>query len=274
MLVLKVGGNEIDDPDFVKQLGKVLVSLQEPMLLVHGGGKEIKQLQERLGFEAQYIDGLRVTDEESLALVEMVLAGRVNKRLVASLSNAGLDAFGMSGIDRASIQAEKLEHPNGDLGHVGKITHVKADVFRHLIDDNVVPILSPICYGPGGHIFNVNADHVALAVAVALEATQLVFLTNVPGVLHNEALLPALAAAEVESLIREEVIVGGMIPKVKSALQAVAGGVKAVRITNLVGLQQGSGTVITAQTTMEPPTSAKKPRNNIQKITEPEIKQS
>lgn len=278
MLVLKVGGNEIDDPNFVKQLGQVLVSVQAPMVLVHGGGKEIKQLQERLGLEAQYIDGLRVTDEESLALVEMVLAGRINKRLVASLSNAGLDAFGMSGIDRASIQAEKMEHPGGDLGYVGKITRVKADVFRHLINDDVVPILSPICYGPGGHIFNVNADHVALAVAVALDADELVFLTNVPGVLHNEALLPALTAPEVEALIDEAVIFGGMIPKVKSALQAVERGVKAVRITNLAGLRQGTGTVITAVNPVEATHIATqvptKLHHNRHKITEPEIKPS
>ena len=105
MLVLKVGGNEIDDPDFVEKFGATLDTLSEATMVVHGGGKEIKQLQEKLGLEAQYIAGLRVTDEESLALVQMVLAGRVNKRLVAALTNAGLDVFGMSGIDRASIQA-------------------------------------------------------------------------------------------------------------------------------------------------------------------------
>ncbi|MEM7029396.1 MAG: acetylglutamate kinase [Chloroflexota bacterium] len=244
MLVLKVGGNEIDDPDFVEQFGKVLDTLSESTMVVHGGGKEIKQLQEKLGLEAQYIDGLRVTDEESLVLVQMVLAGRVNKRLVAALSSAGLDVFGMSGIDRASIQAEKLEHPSGDLGYVGKITHVKADVFHHLLRDNIVPIVSPICYGPGGDVFNVNADHVALAVAIALDADQLVFLTNVPGVLHDGDLLPDLTPAEVEALISEAVIFGGMIPKVRSALDAVDSGVQSVRITNLDGLKAGTGTVI------------------------------
>ena len=244
MLILKVGGNEIDDPTFVSRLGGVLVSLPEQVMLVHGGGKEIKQLQEKLGLEPQYIDGLRVTDEESLALVQMVLAGRVNKRLVAALSNAGLDVFGMSGIDRASIQAEKLVHPNGDLGYVGRITYVKARVFKHLIQEGVTPILSPICYGPGGEVFNVNADHVALAVAVSLQADQLVFLTNVPGVLQEGSLLAQLTPADVETLITDAVIFGGMIPKIRSALEAVAGGVRSVRITNLDGLQAGTGTVI------------------------------
>lgn len=244
MLILKVGGNEIDDREFVDRLGQVLNTLTEPVILVHGGGKEIKQLQERLGVEPQYIDGLRVTDEDSLALVQMVLAGRVNKRLVASLSHAGLDALGMSGIDRACIQAKKLEHPGGDLGYVGQITHVRTNVFKRLLEDDVIPILSPICYGPGGYVFNVNADHVASALAVALEATELVFLTNVPGVLHAGTLLTKLTPAEVEALITEAVIFGGMIPKVRSALEAVKAGVHSVRITNLTGLQQGTGTTI------------------------------
>ena len=245
MLILKVGGNEIDDAGFVENLGQALLSVAEPMLLVHGGGKEINQLQEKLGLAPQYIDGLRVTDEDSLALVQMVLAGRINKRLVAALSNAGLDVFGMSGIDRVSIQAKKMEHPGGDLGYVGQVTRVKAEVFQSLLDDGVMPIVSPICYGPGGYVFNVNADHVALALAVALKAKELVFLTNVPGVLHGGALLPELTPAEVEALIAEAVIVGGMIPKVRSALEAVNGGVASVRITNLEGLRHGAGTKIT-----------------------------
>jgi acetylglutamate kinase len=245
MRILKVGGNEIDSPEFVGRLGQGLASLGEPVVLVHGGGKEIKQLQERLGLEAQYIDGLRVTDEDSLALVQMVLAGRINKRLVATLSNAGLDVFGMSGIDRACIQAKKLEHPNGDLGYVGQVTYVKTGVFTRLLEDNIFPILSPICYGPGGSIFNVNADHVALALAVALAADELVFLTNVPGVLKDEVFIPKLSPAEAETLIGQGIIAGGMIPKVRSALEAVAGGVNSVRITDLDGLSQGTGTTIT-----------------------------
>lgn len=246
MLILKVGGNEIDDPAFVDRLGTALLSLAEPVILVHGGGKEIKQLQEQLGLQPQYIDGLRVTDAESLALVQMVLAGRVNKRLVAALSHAGLDAFGMSGIDRASIQATKLQHPNGDLGFVGEVSQVKTSVFKRLLDDAVIPVLSPICYGPGGEIFNVNADHVALALAVALQAEELVFVTNVPGVLQKEELLPRLSAAQAEQLVTSGVISGGMIPKVRSALHAVSAGVASVRITDLAGLQHHSGTVIYA----------------------------
>ena len=110
MLVIKIGGNELDDPNFVDQIGQAIAALPEPPILVHGGGKEIRELQKRLGVEPQYIDGLRVTDAASLSIVKMVLAGRINKQLVASLLAAGVDAFGMSGVDRSSIKAEKLLH--------------------------------------------------------------------------------------------------------------------------------------------------------------------
>jgi acetylglutamate kinase len=242
--VLKIGGNELDDPAFVEQLGQAMAALETPTILVHGGGKEIKELQERLGLEAQYIDGLRVTDAESLAVVKMVLAGRVNKRLVASLVAAGVDAFGMSGVDRASLQAEKLDHPQGDLGQVGRVTFVRTEVFKHLLEEGITPVLSPICYGPDGSIFNVNADHVAMAVAIAMPAEVLVFVSNVPGVLRQGELLPHLIATEIEALIADKIIVDGMIPKVRSATEAVAAGVQAVRITNLAGLKAGTGTMV------------------------------
>lgn len=244
MQVIKIGGNELDDPTFIDNLGQAMAALTEPTVLVHGGGKEIKELQEKLGLVPQYVDGLRVTDAESLVVVKMVLAGRVNKRLVASLLAAGVDAFGMSGVDRSAVKAEKLEHPQGDLGQVGRVVQVRTEVFKHLLDEGVTPILSPICYGPDGSIFNVNADHVAMAVAIALAAKVLVFVSNVPGVLREGSLLPHLTTAEVETLIEDKIIIDGMIPKVRSAVEAVAGGVRAVKITNLAGLKEGTGTVI------------------------------
>lgn len=248
MQILKIGGNEIDDPTFVKTLGKTLLGLTTLPIVVHGGGKEIKALQERLGVTPQYVDGLRVTDAESLAMVKMVLAGRVNKRLVARLSDVGLDVFGMSGVDRTSIKAKKLEHPEGDLGFVGQITQVRNEVFENLLDYNVIPILSPICYGDGGDIFNVNADHVAVALAIALGAEELVFVSNVPGVLQDNKLISQLTPTDVETLMKQKVIEGGMIPKVTSALKAVAKGVPSVRITNLDGLQKGAGTTFKSVT--------------------------
>lgn len=244
MLVLKIGGQELDDPEFIKRLGEAVAALPEPPILVHGGGKEIKELQTRLGLKPQYIDGLRVTDAESLDVVQMVLVGRVNKRLVSCLSLAGVDAFGMSGVDRTAVKAEKLEHPGGDLGQVGRVTHVRAEVFSRLLEDGITPTLSPLCFGPDGSIFNVNADHVATAVAVAMQADELVFVSNVPGVLRDNQVLPRLTVAEVEQLITDNIIVDGMIPKTRSAFSAIEGGVAAVRITNLDGLKAGTGTTI------------------------------
>jgi acetylglutamate kinase len=150
----------------------------------------------------------------------------------------------MSGVDRGAIKAEKLEHPEGDLGQVGRVVQVRTEVFSRLLEDGTTPILSPICYGADGSTFNVNADHVAQAVAIAMQAEVLVFVSNVPGVLKEKQLLPRLTAMEVTQLIADKVIIDGMIPKVESALQAVEGGVAAVRITNLAGLQAGTGTTI------------------------------
>jgi acetylglutamate kinase len=244
--VIKVGGNELDDAAFVEGLVRAVSSFPDPPILVHGGGKEIRNLQERLGLEPQYVDGLRVTDVESLAVVQMVLAGRVNKRLVAALTTGGVDAFGMSGVDRGAVKAEKLEHPAGDLGWVGRVIEVRTEVFNRLLDDGITPVLSPICWGADGDMFNVNADHVALAVAQALTVEALVFVSNVPGVLAEDTLIEQVTPDQAEVLITDGVISGGMVPKIRSALDAVAGGVAAVCITNLQGLTDGTGTVVTA----------------------------
>jgi acetylglutamate kinase len=242
--VIKVGGNELDDPAFIAGLVGVVRDLSEPPLLVHGGGKEIGSLQERLGLAPQYVDGLRVTDLESLAVVQMVLAGRVNKRLVAALTAAGVDALGMSGVDRGAVKAEKLEHPAGDLGWVGRVAAVRGEVFRSLLAEGVTPVLSPICWGADGSMFNVNADHVAMAVARALHAQALVFVSNVPGLLADGRLVEHITPAGAEALVAQGVIAGGMLPKVRAALEAAAAGVAAVRITNLEGLAEGKGTLV------------------------------
>jgi len=242
--VIKVGGNELDDPAFVAGLVQAVRGLSEPPLLVHGGGKEIRSLQERLGLEPHYVDGLRVTDLESLAVVQMVLAGRVNKRLVAALIAGGVDALGMSGVDRGAVKAEKLEHSAGDLGWVGRVVAVRTEVFCRLLDDAVTPVLSPICWGADGDIFNVNADHVALAVARALAVETLVFVSNVPGVLNGDQVIERVTPPQAEALIADGTIAQGMVPKVRSALEAVASGVAAVCITDLEGLTQGTGTMV------------------------------
>ena len=242
MLVLKVGGNEIDDANFLTGFANAVAKMSETPVIVHGGGKEIADLQLKFGLTPRFVEGLRVTDETSLAIAEMVLAGRVNKRIVVALIAAGVDAIGLSGVDRGIVRVEKMQHPAGDLGRVGKIVGVRGDVVREFIAQKVVPVISPISLGEEG-AYNVNADSVACAIASALNADAVVFVTNVAGVMQDDKVIPSLIAREAESLIKSQVIKGGMIPKVRAALDAVAGGACAARITNLDGLMSGEGTV-------------------------------
>ncbi len=241
MFVLKVGGNEIDDADFLTGLAHAIALMSETPIVVHGGGKEIADLQLKFGLTPRFVEGLRVTDDDALAIAEMVLSGRVNKRIVATLLRAGVDAIGLSGIDRALVRVEKMRHPSGDLGRVGKVVEVRGEVLREYVARNIVPVVSPISLGEEG-AYNVNADSVACAIATALNADAVVFVTNVAGVLQDARVLPSLTAHQAEALIRARVIQGGMIPKVRAALEAVASGARAARITNLEGLMNGSGT--------------------------------
>ncbi len=243
MLILKVGGNEIDDANFLQGFASAVSKMAETPVIVHGGGKEIADLQMKMAITPRFVEGLRVTDDASLAIAEMVLSGRVNKRLVAALLNAGADAIGLSGVDRGIVRVEKMEHPSGDLGRVGKVTSVRGDVLKDFVSRRIVPVISPISLGAEG-AYNVNADSVACAIASALNADAVVFVTNVAGVMRDNRAIPSLTAHEAETLIKSQVIHGGMIPKVRAALDAVAGGAKAARITNLQGLANGGGTVI------------------------------
>jgi len=245
MLILKVGGNEIDDANFLTGFANAIAKMRQTPVVVHGGGKEIADMQVKLGLTPRFVEGLRVTDDASLAVAEMTLSGRVNKRIVAALLNAGVDSIGLSGIDRGLVRAEKLEHPGGDLGRVGKVTKVRGEVLQQFTANKIVPVVSPISLGSDG-AFNVNADSVACAIAVALNADAVVFVTNVAGVMKDDQVIASLTASEAEALIKSKIILGGMIPKVRAALDAVTGGARAARITNLDGLLSGAGTVFTA----------------------------
>ncbi len=244
MLILKVGGNEIDDSAFLSGFAQAVAALGEIPVIVHGGGKEIADLQLKLGLTPLFLEGLRITDEPSLAVAEMVLSGRVNKRIVTALLQAGVDAMGMSGVDRGLVRVEKMEHPSGDLGRVGRVVSVRGEVLSALVAERVVPVVSPISVGPEG-AYNVNADSVACGIASALNADALVFVTNVPGVMEQNHVIAALTSGQAQALIKSQVIRGGMIPKVRAALDAVAGGARAARITDLAGLMTGDGTVVT-----------------------------
>lgn len=244
-LVIKVGGNQIDDPVFIDDLASAISKMDLPPILVHGGGKEIGAVQKALGGEPVFINGLRVTDQIALSAAEMVLCGTVNTRLVAALLSKGVDAQGVSGVDRGFIRVEKVEHPGGDLGYVGHPVSVRIEVIEDLLSQNVVPVIAPISLGTDG-IYNVNADDAASAIAAAYRDADLVFISNVPGVKVNERILSTLHASQVHGLIESEVIHSGMIPKVQAALSVFDKGVSSVRITDLAGLNQGYGTTIVA----------------------------
>ncbi len=246
--VLKVGGAELADGPVLAQLVEALVPLarERHLVVVHGGGAEIADLQKRLGLQPAFVEGLRVTDADSLQVAQMVLSGLVNKRLTGRLVAKGVRALGLSGVDGGIMRARRLVHPKGDLGFVGEITDVDAGCLNDLLGLGFTPVLSPISLGENGLVYNVNADHAALAVAGALGAVELIFLTDVPGVRHGDRLLPRLTVHAAEEHIAAGVITGGMIPKVRSALEAVAQGVSTARITDLAGLTVGSGTIVVA----------------------------
>jgi acetylglutamate kinase len=243
-IVIKVGGNDLEQPGFVDQLAGAIAQINQhtPCILVHGGGKSISRLQEQLGLQAVYVNGQRVTDEASLEVAEMMLSGKVNKALTLALLRAGVDALGMSGVDRGLLQVEPW---SADMGRVGRIVNVRADVLLDLCAQGVVPVVSPISVGADGS-YNVNADHAAGAIAAAVMAVHATFLTNVPGVQVGGMVAPTLSVAETHDLIAQNVITGGMIPKVTAALDAVSRGVKKAIITDLAGLSAGTGTVFVA----------------------------
>lgn len=246
--VVKVGGNELDDPAFLLGLVQAIKALQaagQIPVIVHGGGKAIAGYQERLGLETSFLEGLRVTDDASLDVAEMVLSGLMNKRIVRALVSDGVRAAGISGVDDGTIYVEKLWSPLGDLGRVGDIQDVDPHLLNTLIDAGIVPVISPISFGALDSLsYNVNADHAATAVAAALGAVRLIFVSNVPGVLVAGRVVRAVTANQAEQWIEEGIISGGMIPKVRSAVEAVRNGVAQAVITNLAGVQEGSGTGI------------------------------
>ena len=245
-VVFKIGGHEIADAAFLSALATTISQLNAPAIIIHGGGPEITQLQQLMGIVPRYVNGVRITDEPSMAVVEMVLAGVVNKRLVRHLIDAGVDAVGLSGVDRGLLRAVKMAHPDEDMGFTGHITHVRGDVLRDLLAQGVTPVIAPVCLGEDRPVtYNVNADHVTGAVAAAVRARQVVFLTNVEGVLVDGQPMPQLDTARVDQLIAQGTIFGGMIPKVTSALDVLKSGVPQAVITNLAGLTSHGGTVFT-----------------------------
>lgn len=226
--VVKVGGNEVDDRDWTARLAAALAREAGPVVVVHGGGKEVSDLQRTLGAEPEWRDGLRVTTPEALRAVSMVLSGVVNKRLVAALIGAGAEAVGLSGEDGPVLLADPAQE--GRLGRTGVIREVRPRVLTALLEAGIVPVLSPVSRGPDGAPLNVNADDAAAAVAGALRAARFLMVSNVPGVLDGGERIPLIDAAEVETLIGSGVASGGMAPKLRAAARAAHAGVPEVRI--------------------------------------------
>ena len=246
-VVFKVSGSDLDDPAFSQRLAELIAAQAKAgarPILVHGGGKEITELLGALKIESRFIEGLRVTDGPTRDVALMVLSGLANKRLVAHLLTAGANAIGLSGVDGALVRVERI---NAELQYVGKPTQVNAALLHHLLDQGMVPVINPMSIDDHNEICNVNADHVAGAIAAALDASMLTFITNVPGVLDpQKSLIPSLQSQQTQALIADGTISGGMIPKVRTCLEALGAGVKQVRITNLDGVADNAGTVFGA----------------------------
>ena len=204
-------------------------------LVVHGGGKDISKVTEKLGIRSRFVDGLRVTDLPTMEVVEMVLGGKINKELVSMIQHLGGQAVGLSGKDGGMLEASKVTSKSGkDIGYVGKISKVNTAVLDILDKEQFIPVIAPLGLGKDGKTYNVNADEAAGAIAGALKAEKLVFLTDVPGICKNatnpKTLLSTVKAKETLKLIKKGVISGGMIPKVEACLRALKEGVKKTHI--------------------------------------------
>jgi len=257
VIVLKYGGAAMDSAGLAATFAEDVMLLQSvgiKPVIVHGGGPAVTQLSERLGIETTFVDGLRVTDAATLDVATMVLAGKLNTDVVASLVAGGVNAVGLSGVDGRLLLARKQEAP--DLGFVGEVVHVHADVLATLIDRAFVPVVASIAIDEHGQAYNVNADVVASELAIALDAEKLVYLNDVPGLIGPTGdLLSELSAKQASDLLATPgVIDGGMIPKVESAVRALQAGVGKVhlvdgRVEHAIVLElftpEGVGTMVT-----------------------------
>ena len=242
VFVLKYGGHAMVDPElracFARDVTLMKLIGIHP-IVVHGGGPQIDAMLAQMGVVSERIDGLRVTDERTMEVVEMVLAGKVNSEIVALMCHAGARAVGLSGKDDSFLRGEKVERMRTkagrevDPGRVGRIAHVRTEVLTQLIQGGFVPVIAPIAVDAEGQSLNVNADTVAGAVAAAMKADKLLLMTDIDGVRGADgAITTSITAAAVRALIADGVITGGMIPKVESALDALATGVAKVHVVD------------------------------------------
>ena len=267
-IVIKFGGNAMVDPDLHESFARDVVLMKlvgvNPVV-VHGGGPQIGKLLDRLNIQTEFVDGMRVTDSDTMDVVEMVLGASVNKEIVSSINRNGGKAIGITGKDGQLIRARKMsvtrESPGMqapeiiDIGHVGEVEKIDTEVLRMILDSNFIPVIAPIGVGEDGGSYNINADLVAGKLAEVLEAEKLMLLTNVEGLLDQSGeVLTGLSARQVDELIANGTIQGGMLPKIRCALDAVNSGVASShiidgRVPHAVLLEvftdDGIGTLIT-----------------------------
>ena len=234
IVVIKYGGNAMVNEQLKQQVMEdiaLLWLIGVKVVLVHGGGPEISETMKRLGKQAQFVNGLRVTDKETVDIVQMVLAGKVNKSLVNLLQMKGGHAVGLSGIDGGIIEATMKDET---LGYVGKITRIRTQPITDLLEKNYVPVISTVASDRLGNTYNINGDTAAAYIAGALNAERLIMMTDIAGILRDKddpsTLIPALTVKETKKLFDEGVISGGMIPKVDCCIEAIDKGVKHVVI--------------------------------------------
>ncbi len=233
--VIKYGGAAMVDEDLRETFAQDVTLLKKigiRLAIVHGGGKEITDIAGRLGLESRFVEGQRYTDEPMMGVVQMVLAGRTNKDIVARINQHEGNAVGVCGVDGSLLRVRKLQSDGHDLGFVGEITDVNTAFLTLLLENNCLPVIAPIGFNGGGHTYNVNADLAAAAIASAVKAEKLVYLSDVEGVLAGGELVHSMDQTEGERLIREKVISHGMIPKVRSAFDALHAGVNKVHLVD------------------------------------------
>ncbi|NLP46206.1 MAG: acetylglutamate kinase [Epulopiscium sp.] len=260
IIVIKYGGSAMLDEKIQMSIMQdialmKLVGLQP--IVVHGGGPKINETLQKVNKKSMFIDGLRVTDAETMEIVEMVLSGKINKDIVQGLENSGVHAVGISGKDGNTIQAHKAYANGKDIGFVGEVEKINIELIHHLINNNFIPVIAPVGTDQNGNTYNINADYAALAIAGKLKAKKLIFLTDVEGVLEDVAdgnsLISKLYVDEIESYMDRGIISGGMIPKVKASVKGIEKGVEQVHILDgrvehclllEVFTQKGIGTMI------------------------------
>jgi acetylglutamate kinase len=234
-IVVKIAGALLDDAQAVQSLARQIATLAQQgqeLLVVHGGGKIFTATLKRMGIESRFVNGLRVTDRETRDVAVMVLGGLLNKRVAGAISAAGQPAVGLCASDAGCFLAEPMVHDDaaGSLGFVGYLTGVNVEFLESLWRAGVIPVASCLGLGADGELYNINADHMAAACAEYIHADRLIFLTDVAGVLDGPKVLQAVSCTEVEELIRQNKVSGGMVLKLEACRRALSAGVKQVRI--------------------------------------------